>query len=64
MYENGWNRFVKTGQVLDYLSYKGYPTTKNKTGNSHRRLPVAIFAHRSVHADGGTQSTSVTMTIP
>ena len=22
MYEDGWNRFVKTGQIKDYLEYK------------------------------------------
>lgn len=22
MYEDGWNRFVKTGQIEDYLAYK------------------------------------------
>ena len=31
MYENGWNRFARTGQISDYLTYKGYPATKNKT---------------------------------
>ncbi len=34
MYENGWNRFARTGQISDYLTYKGYPATKNKTGNA------------------------------
>ncbi len=47
MYENGWNRFVKTGQVLDYLSYKGYPTTKNKTGNTGERVDAGLY-----HGDG------------
>ena len=32
MYENGWNRFARTGQISDYLTYKGYPATK--TGNA------------------------------
>lgn len=25
MHEDGWSRFMQTGQVHDYLAYKGHP---------------------------------------
>lgn len=25
MHEDGWGRFMETGQVYDYLAYKGHP---------------------------------------
>ena len=28
MYEDEWNRFMRTGQVNDYLAYKGYQGTE------------------------------------
>ena len=31
MYKDGWNQFMKTGQIEDYLAYKGHhPITENK----------------------------------
>lgn len=38
MYEDGWSRFMQTGQVHDYLAYKGHPdmeNAKSKAGEIH-----------------------------
>ncbi len=38
MHEDGWSRFMETGQVHDYLAYKGHPDmekTESKAGETH-----------------------------
>lgn len=38
MHEDGWNRFMQTGQVHDYLAYKGHPDMENaesRAGETH-----------------------------
>ena len=38
MHEDGWSRFMQTGQVYDYLAYKGHPEmeeAKSKAGETH-----------------------------
>lgn len=40
MYEDEWNRFMRTGQINDYLAYKGHQGTGNdadKAGEIHER---------------------------
>lgn len=50
MYEDGWNRFARTGQVSDYLAYKGYPTTKNKAGDTSERRNAGLYhSNRNRH---------------
>ncbi len=34
MYEEEWNRFMRTGQVSDYLAYREHFHTPNATGKS------------------------------
>lgn len=29
MYKDDWNRFMRTGQINDYLAYKGHPIMEN-----------------------------------
>lgn len=39
MKDSGWERFVNTGQVCDYLSYKGHKNMdvlKNQSGNTEK----------------------------
>ena len=38
MYEDGWSRFMQTGQVHDYLAYKRHPEMEeanSKAGETH-----------------------------
>ncbi|MDE7321279.1 MAG: hypothetical protein K2N73_00875 [Lachnospiraceae bacterium] len=38
MHEDGWSRFMQTGQVHDYLAYKGHPDmekAESKAGEIH-----------------------------
>lgn len=38
MHEDGWSRFIQTGQVHDYLAYKGHPEMEeagSKAGEIH-----------------------------
>ena len=40
MYSSGWDRFVQTGQVCDYLAYKGHQTinnVKNQLENTEKK---------------------------
>lgn len=39
MHEDGWSRFMLTGQVHDYLAYKGHPEMEeaSKAGEIHER---------------------------
>jgi len=40
MHEDGWSRFMQTGQVYDYLAYKGHPemeSAEGKAGEIHER---------------------------
>lgn len=36
MKDSGWERFVNTGQVCDYLSYKGYYTIEDSVKNPYK----------------------------
>lgn len=38
MHEDGWSRFIQTGQVHDYLAYKGHPDmekAESRAGEIH-----------------------------
>lgn len=40
MYEDEWNRFMRTGKVNDYLAYKRHQNTENvvdRSGEIHER---------------------------
>ena len=40
MYEDEWNRFMRTGYVSDYLAYKGHQSTADaadRSGDIHER---------------------------
>ncbi len=34
MHEDGWSRFMQTGQVHDYLAYKGHPDMEKAEGKA------------------------------
>ncbi|MBO5030419.1 MAG: hypothetical protein J6D08_00800 [Lachnospiraceae bacterium] len=46
MYEDGWSRFMQTGQVYDYLAYKGHPEmekAESKAGETHERGDTKFY---------------------
>ena len=57
MYKDGWNQFMKTGQVKDYLAYKGHhPITENSnnwTGKIYERGYAGFCnSNRNCNKDG------------
>lgn len=60
MYDYGWSRFTQTGQIYDYLEYKGIHTMKkekNKAGEvqecSYAGLRISNRNHNQSRADRG-----------
>ena len=48
MYEDGWSRFMQTGQVHDYLAYKRHPEMEeanSKAGETHEYRDEIGRAH-------------------
>lgn len=46
MYEDGWSRFMQTGQVHDYLAYKRHPEMEeanSKAGETHEYRDARIL---------------------
>lgn len=57
MYEDGWSRFMQTGQIHDYLAYKEYPDgekIENKTGEVHGCEYAGVHDGDRDHYQGGT----------
>lgn len=51
MYEDEWNRFMRTGQVNDYLAYRGHQSTKNATDKAEEIQERGYAGFRNTYRD-------------
>lgn len=51
MYEDEWNRFMRTGQVNDYLAYKGYQGTENAADRAEKLQEHGYAGFRDTYGD-------------
>lgn len=51
MYEDEWNRFMRTGQVNDYLAYKGHQGIENASDRSGEIHECGDTGFRQFHGN-------------
>lgn len=51
MYEDEWNRFMRTGQVSDYLAYKGHQGAGNAADKAEKTQERGYAGFRDTYGD-------------